>query len=1509
MTPGKRNIEGITFQVLRTAQWALWIHIAPSTTSANAVRITAEPLGGDVQVEGTGPLIVQQFKTRDGNRTWSLREIVNEVLPDLYLAVPKSLDQPVRYQFVTNGRMGSWREAQTFFASLADRPIPPGPLARLDDKTPVRFFGRGLCTRRALFAEICDAVRAHGEVKKLKDTVLQTRKKVWHLLGRLSFVQTLGVEESRAALREMLRTFAPSDKEAEKLVHEVTGRVLDLSRKPDSTFSPQQLLLGLGIDVDRFAGVHPFREAMRRRAAENAARLVKYRPELAVRRRIAAPTKRFAAFRGVSGTGKSWELATLAHKLGDAADGPLPVFLRVSNDVRADVEKAAVAFVHDLLAEAAADALDARARVRDRVPDLGGDWLMTCLDDVRTIEQIHELAALPLESWGIRVAITVPDNAATVAALADIGVEVVDVGDFDEDELAEFLTRHRRNTRAPRLDMLDVMRRPLHAELYVHASSESWQPSNEYLLYDACWNRIAPADARALLRLVRAMLDGAPYPWTNDVIDSVGATVAELERLEVAGWVLQGADGVAIWHERLLNWAVAETVADEHRRSGADPGALAAQIEFFARSAGESKGPFGYVPMDLVWLAIHRLAFTPDETGEMLQEIENRHVFQRDIYHDDLLSSLDMTIAQPLLVHARLAEESGDRFGVELQVWRTCRQLLGKHRTEAEGFIAGALASESTIVKGIGVRLAVDFPHGSFAPALWRVKCDWDATPEKEGEDLDTGIAMENQELHFARWRVTAALSAAVQRNSGWLRDEIRAQAANQETLIKLLWTLSELDGGTERDLWLELKVEVLASVPADEDGSAALIACIDNAGDGEEVPRLRELARHQSRSVAGSALSALAALNPDIAIIEMEVISIEVLAWTGWRLFPRLMFEREEATAAALRMKAAGDLTAVPRLADLFSTLQVRLDGETAKLFAEWLESRIGAFLQNPEGVKIVWLHSVLRLLSAAGRPDVLAALAERPALGLRLSELYVALSTVKGSEAAVVRATLPQLIRRTGAGAFTNYVTRAILSSGKLPREFIIWCVAVRDSETVHEALYAHLENASGASRRIAVAALAAMGDDAAMVRGVMEGSGGEIRDTLIDDYPPAGDDVLAEALAALDATNVDQRTRAIMAVGFSRRADLFPRVTAVAAAATLGSALRRAAVSAAARLMPPGAPVESMLGSVDDSGDLREVIVWMLRRSGSTAALDRAEEHVCTYAFHPLSDPERFAWLLGDDERGRRVGMWLLERIADLPFRYWRDEWIEYVLPLGAAAAFRRRALRESRPDQEEPLQAIRALEHFDRGAAFDAAADLLRSHERGREATVAKLITFDEERALPLLVGHFTEEPSAAVRWTIGRHLRVANDQHRVRTLVEDLLNSGDSDRRAAGCDLAGWLPCVPEWTLKNLARTSTSSRVKRRALDAWQRRRQLDVTARLRSALQVASGFEMWTLTEALIRTGDAEILESERDPLSILPFVDAFPAALRELAVSWLKEQRKENASEARSEDRRQSPV
>jgi hypothetical protein len=43
--------------------------------------------GGDLQETSKAVRTVQQLKARSGGGTWSLREIVESVLPDLYLAI------------------------------------------------------------------------------------------------------------------------------------------------------------------------------------------------------------------------------------------------------------------------------------------------------------------------------------------------------------------------------------------------------------------------------------------------------------------------------------------------------------------------------------------------------------------------------------------------------------------------------------------------------------------------------------------------------------------------------------------------------------------------------------------------------------------------------------------------------------------------------------------------------------------------------------------------------------------------------------------------------------------------------------------------------------------------------------------------------------------------------------------------------------------------------------------------------------------------------------------------------------------------------------------------------------------------------------------------------------------------------------------------------------------------------------------------------------------------------
>ncbi len=143
---GASTINGIHYQML----WCLFrvarLHIgslAYDTTSQEVTQATLrlEPRGGggDLQEITASRKVVAQLKARSDEGTWSLREIIEQVLPDLYLATDSGASE-TDYQFITEGRMGAWSPVYAFFQSLSGRPAPAGNvLDALDDTKEVPF--------------------------------------------------------------------------------------------------------------------------------------------------------------------------------------------------------------------------------------------------------------------------------------------------------------------------------------------------------------------------------------------------------------------------------------------------------------------------------------------------------------------------------------------------------------------------------------------------------------------------------------------------------------------------------------------------------------------------------------------------------------------------------------------------------------------------------------------------------------------------------------------------------------------------------------------------------------------------------------------------------------------------------------------------------------------------------------------------------------------------------------------------------------------------------------------------------------------------------------------------------------------------------------------------------------------------------------------------------------------------------------------------------------------------
>ncbi|HWW59949.1 MAG TPA: hypothetical protein VN181_01150, partial [Thermoanaerobaculia bacterium] len=644
---------------------------------------------------------------------------------------------------------------------------------------------------------------------------------------------------------------------------------------------------------------------------------------------------------------------------------------------------------------------------------------------------MQALASLPLARWGIRVAVAISEREATRETLdtlpADV-VEVVDVPDYTDEELAELLSRNGRRWRDIRHEMLELMRRPLLAELYVHASNVRWMPTNEYAFYDACWNRLPDEeDGEALRTLASLVVSGEKaYPWPAEVVRSAHISDAHVGRLEALGWLRRDANTVSIWHDRLLNWAVAESLVARH---AGDLPALASSIADCARTSENAGLRLGYVPMDVFWLALQRKKLGSEGIAELMRAVEREDVFRTDVFYDELLSTIGSSLAEALLARARHAEPN-EAWEIELHVSRALNRIFSDDESSSADFIQGALDDDSALVRAIGVRLAGDFPHGRFSDRLWQIYRELKGTPELPGEESNSGIAMQNSQLVFARERTFSALVRAARLDHAWIRRLVHEtpDAAFEDAM----WLLSNMDSEAGRLLWLELKSIVLERMPIGSE--RALLRCIQTAHDDLEVPRVLEIVRKSERFTAATAFAALSVLAPDVALQEYPSIDAANLSFTRSWWLPWLMLRRPEETARAALSRIANDEGAVPYLAQSYYGLEDYLDREIAAAFLAWLVAEIAAFRAEGDEKKHLRLADILRLFMTSSAEALDACAAAEGELGAHLKWLCETLSVSKEGHLKLASREAPVLLRAVSKNEFERFVADRIKTHSRL-------------------------------------------------------------------------------------------------------------------------------------------------------------------------------------------------------------------------------------------------------------------------------------------------------------------------------------------------------------------------------------------------------------------------------------------------------------------------------------------
>ena len=168
---GPANVHGILYQIFSTLGTAA--RFVLDSTPARVV-LTIEPRGGDLHVEASAQRNGVQFKSRAHEGTFSLTELIDDVFPDLYLAVDLEHHPHSRYTFSTDGRMGTWARALEFFTSLRDRGNSSDQtLTDLDNLNVIQFSREYRATEREFFDRVLCSVRARGETASESQNVAE----------------------------------------------------------------------------------------------------------------------------------------------------------------------------------------------------------------------------------------------------------------------------------------------------------------------------------------------------------------------------------------------------------------------------------------------------------------------------------------------------------------------------------------------------------------------------------------------------------------------------------------------------------------------------------------------------------------------------------------------------------------------------------------------------------------------------------------------------------------------------------------------------------------------------------------------------------------------------------------------------------------------------------------------------------------------------------------------------------------------------------------------------------------------------------------------------------------------------------------------------------------------------------------------------------------------------------------------------------------------------------------
>lgn len=1519
---GPATLYGVLYQILGSVDWAARIILSGEVVDRQlfAATLILEPkTGGDLQVDTRRGRVIEQWKSKGGGGTWSLKSVIEEVLPDLYRAVGDTRDPSDEFRFVTEGRPGrNWKETADLFSSL------PADISALDDTTPFVRLSRQPLSRHGLIDHIVSRIASLPVASGQDRDVVQDR--VLHLLRNFQFRDEVSRSNLEQGLDRFLLAAVPYREQIPEKRDQLCGSLLRrVADEGEVRLDPEAFLRDAGLNavaVRKLRDIAPVKreldEILLRRLREDYG----YESASDVRAQPVWPAESpVLMLSGESGQGKSWQLASIARHL--SAEGEFVLLLPRARSAQADLQDLADLIFKTVLKFDQGRSFD---RVIAHLRSLHGEALGTpvvLIDGIEGIDHAEGLIRQDWREWGARAVLVVspPAVAATLARRYADRVHPHVVGDLSTPELRELLSHRGRDLGVVPFDLRPTIARPLLASVYCTLGDDpSWNPRTEYELYERFWEdrlRSArsqsefPEDEAYLASLARSLLEpGAVYPWPAATVRAHGMDAAMGLRLEQVGWLRWlGRGDCEIWHSRLLSWAVAEGLYDERRTARMTTEDLAHVLaEMWQPDRLYGSQRLGYVPMDVVWLVCDPTAGLGAPEAARLLAI----LVGKSRPGDTVLSETLPTVGTRILPVLSSWLQSVDDLSTHPEfegIYETLLQLGADDSTATRLECVHLLAHPDRWLQGVACRVIARFPGPEALDPLWqlRLRLFEEARTSKE------------RHRYIPDEEVFKALLACLPSNALWLRGRIQSADPETEPIDTLAYLLAQLPSQNAATIWKDTREALIAKLHDDQ--LRALAYCVRRYGDRSLLPRIPRWLASDDSALAATAVRVLARLKPKEAVDSLKKVQPTVFGFfRNWWL-PELLVRRRRETLRAIEDRLRAEPGASIRLADVVQGYENLMSEGVIDALLDSLAVAIRSQDKAKAPKDSDPVRRPLHLLHRVSSPKLLRRFEARAGSRLESSLTYYLTSRLnlkRPIHDSILEEGIRVLLRINGKG-IRRLVQAELKATSRFERGRGALLAGLAPSGVTLGLLRRIAAVEAGSNdifpeeRQRALDTLFSFADVPSTIGAVVRWGlwAAQQASWMRSGLRPFSDEELRRGLKLASAA-ADPIANEVLVIAVSGRADLAGRVRAYAQAQDPSKKLLSACLFALGELGDSSdealaimrKAIQEKTGALSALRALRRVNApGRVEAVVSALAVTRGEKHLSNADFELLGEayaiPEARRHVAGliwtHIQGGGLLSMHesYLEALGELADPIVR----EYVWEAAFSHA-------RSYDLQARQRAAIQALARMDPVSAFSASVQTLRSGAGDRVAAARVLLDCDPDRAIPALLEHVADEPTAKIRWAIGRALRPHRERISLQVQLRSRLSHPLARVRSTAAEIAGWMgPGFLAKNLEELILEDSSVEVEQAALSAAHRQEHEKHARALLDEIPRASQERCWALAECLVTLADPILLQTSGDPCSLGRLGNAVSAVLDRYLNERIEQRQREVDDDARGAD------